>query len=825
MNGHVAGVAPAASVLSVRVLERDTCDAAIGPTEAVAVAVNNGARVINMSLIWGSGEQSDEDQQVGGLPIDRDVASDTFELAVRAASMLGVVSVAAAGNCGSNADPDGDGNPRWKDNGCSGHNFDHAPAIYSRTGDVITVAAVTHDGQRADFSTAKDFVDVAAPGAEILSTVLLSACNAEDTDGDTVDDRWTPLECGTGDGSRDPITECPDSEPRRIRSTDDPPASGCAHRVFEKSGTSMASPFVAGVVAHMLNRHPQADVRQVRRALELTASAAPSSATLTRRGRLNDPPVAPPSREYGSGIVDPVEAVARLGELVAKVEAADAGGYAAVAAGGRFSCGLRAGGRVRCWGDSGMVANTPGLAFDEVSAPTGPVDHACGINMSSLEPGGPRYGTALCWSATGAGVPRVVEGTLDQVVTGFARGCGLRPDKTVVCWDNDTGAGRDAPGGEFAEISGGWLHFCCRRGDNSVACWGSNTHGQTDVPAGVRFRTVDAGGHHSCGVTVAGAIRCWGQASASAGAPAATHTGFVALDAGHSHTCAIKQAGPGPHFHRDGGAVTCWGDNTHNQTAAPTASFTQVSAGWRHSCGRRPDATVVCWGSDSSGQAPQARLKTLSLTRGGANLIAFNPDVTDYTVVAEPGEADLAYTIADHETSGPSTDPPTPADANPVRIGHQVDLADGAVIDVRVASLLGFGVSRTYRINVSEPPRLAALRVVSPAVPHDVTVAVASRADPAVSTRYTITVKRPQPLVERAARPAGSRAASSEAATKRGESGAGPRCDDWRGCYGLDDGLAPECSLGLSECEDLAPQDTETDSSGADPDKGAGTRG
>ncbi len=162
--------------------------------------------------------------------------------------------------------------------------------------------------------------------------------------------------------------------------------------------------------------------------------------------------------------------------------------------------------------------------------------------------------------------------------------------------------------------------------------------------------------------------------------------------------------------------MVCWGDNTSDQSDAPATSFTQVSAGWRHSCGRRPDATVVCWGSDTGGQAPQARLASLSLTLAGTNLIAFNPDVTEYSIVAEPGQADLAYTVADHETSGPSAEAfPLDANTDPtdrMSAGHQVELVDGLVVEVRVDSLLEFGVSRTYRIRVSSPPRLSSLSVV-----------------------------------------------------------------------------------------------------------------
>ena len=151
-------------------------------------------------------------------------------------------------------------------------------------------------------------MDIAAPGGKILSSVPLLTCEVDDKDSDG-NDEWTPLGCGTDD----PPTECTTTTNLRDYVEDTP--QSCAHRIAHKSGTSMASPFVAGVVAHMLNRYPQATVGQVRQALGQSAMAAPSSEVLTRRGRINDPPEAPPSQKYGSGIVDPAKALTKLGEI------------------------------------------------------------------------------------------------------------------------------------------------------------------------------------------------------------------------------------------------------------------------------------------------------------------------------------------------------------------------------------------------------------------------------------------------------------------------------------------------------------------------------
>ena len=91
-------------------------------------SVNHGADVVNLSL-GGSGDSS------------------VLTTAVNRANSHGAVVVAAAGNEGTNV-------PRY-------------PAAYSK---VIAVSATTADGRLARFSSRGDWVDLAAPGTDILST-------------------------------------------------------------------------------------------------------------------------------------------------------------------------------------------------------------------------------------------------------------------------------------------------------------------------------------------------------------------------------------------------------------------------------------------------------------------------------------------------------------------------------------------------------------------------------------------------------------------------------------------------------------------------------
>ncbi len=185
---HVAGIAAArinngvgiAGVAGqVTIMPVDVFGGGIGTYEdlirAIIYAADNGAHVINMSLGASSYSRGEE-------------------MAVNYAVERGVVVVAAAGN--------------------TGRESYHYPAAHPN---VIAVAATTADDYLASFSTRGEFVDVAAPGYRIYSTLR-----------------------NNGYGTM--------------------------------SGTSMASPHVAGLAALILSRNPGLTPAEVRQLIESTAT-------------------------------------------------------------------------------------------------------------------------------------------------------------------------------------------------------------------------------------------------------------------------------------------------------------------------------------------------------------------------------------------------------------------------------------------------------------------------------------------------------------------------------------------------------------------------
>lgn len=191
----VTGVGWGLSIMPLKVAQSD-CDLFLDDVaSALVYATNNGAHVVNISL---GGEHE-----------------ATMQAAVNAATSAGLVVVAAAGN-----------------ESTDDFTFSY-PAAYS---DVVAVAATDRTDQVASFSNYGSWVDIAAPGDEIRSTI---------------------------------------------------PSNTYGY----KSGTSMASPMVAGVVGLMKSLNPAMTRAQIltklAQATEDIDALNPTYVGLIGAGRIN----------------------------------------------------------------------------------------------------------------------------------------------------------------------------------------------------------------------------------------------------------------------------------------------------------------------------------------------------------------------------------------------------------------------------------------------------------------------------------------------------------------------------------------------------------
>jgi thermitase len=194
----VAGVNWGAQIMPLKVLDSNGNGSTDTAVSAIYFAVQHGAKVINAS--WGG-----------------DIFSATMLAALQYANQNGVVFVTAAGNESSNNDQ-----------------VTTYPASY-RTPNELVVAAIDPNGSLASYSNfGPSTVDIAAPGTNVLSTVL--------------NDQYQ-----------------------------------------DYTGTSMSTPFVAGTVALLAGLHPSLTATQLVEEVKATAKPDPALTGLISSGGIVDP--------------------------------------------------------------------------------------------------------------------------------------------------------------------------------------------------------------------------------------------------------------------------------------------------------------------------------------------------------------------------------------------------------------------------------------------------------------------------------------------------------------------------------------------------------
>ena len=197
----------------------------------------------------------------------------------------------------------------------------------------------------------------------------------------------------------------------------------------------------------------------------------------------------------------------------------------------------------------------------------------------------------------------------------------------------------EAAGQDVLGLASGSAHSCAYSVEGEVFCWGDNSGGQlgngnSDVTTGSvrlvglgpsvgrRVADVAAGSQHTCALTEAGRVWCWGRNFNGQVGDGTTQPRFrpveatgnlvglkvVQVTAGGAHTCALT----------DDGEVWCWGrnsegqlgDGSKNAASSPVqvaglpqgVTFTSIAAGEGFTCGTASDGGAYCWGRNSDGQ-------------------------------------------------------------------------------------------------------------------------------------------------------------------------------------------------------------------------------
>ena len=241
--------------------------------------------------------------------------------------------------------------------------------------------------------------------------------------------------------------------------------------------------------------------------------------------------------------------------------------FTALSVGAEHTCGLTRSGAAYCWGHNNFQALGDGTATDGTSADrSAPVAVTGGLTFTTLSAGGlytcalTTAGAAYCWgfnlygevgdgTTTGRWAPVAVSGGLSfaSLSTGYDHACAVTSAGVAYCWGvngvGELGIGTIADGYlttpvvaarglAFAAFSAGGQHSCGITSAGTAYCWGQNADGELGdgnmagpescgsvpcsmTPAAVAgrlvFGTVSAGDRHSCGLSAAGTVYCWGS--------------------------------------------------------------------------------------------------------------------------------------------------------------------------------------------------------------------------------------------------------------------------------------------------------------------------
>jgi len=189
----------------------------------------------------------------------------------------------------------------------------------------------------------------------------------------------------------------------------------------------------------------------------------------------------------------------------------------------------------------------------------------------------------------------------------------------------------DATTGCVVQVASGYMHNCARLSDGALWCWGSNSNGQLGhgnssggsmspqhvAALGFEVAGIAAGERHTCVIKTDGTLWCFGEnnsgqlgvgtsswAEATPLQVTSLGTDVAEVELGRTHSCARK----------DDGSMWCWGQNDRGQIGVGNtewqplpAQVTQlannvvdIGAGFEHSCALKTDGSIWCWGSNQA---------------------------------------------------------------------------------------------------------------------------------------------------------------------------------------------------------------------------------
>ncbi len=330
--------------------------------------------------------------------------------------------------------------------------------------------------------------------------------------------------------------------------------------------------------------------------------------------------------------------------------------------------------------------------------------------------------------------------TIKQISVGNYYACALTTDGGVYCWGynnygqlgNGTTNNSSVPvavntagvlaGKTVTSISAGETNTCAVTSDGSAACWGYNNYGQlgngttnnSSVPvavstsgvlAGKALVDIASGTVHTCAVSMDGKGYCWGNNNTSQLGDGTKNASTTPVAVDMSGTLAGKSlrkviaGGLSTCVLATDGWMYCWGYNFYGQLGnGTTNSLTTVTAvkssatslagknifmasmSANTACAMATDATLSCWGSNTTSQVGDGTTKNASAPVAVVNTLFQNA-----AVQVQFGGVVADSAIINSSTEIQTNTPPQPAGSVDVQMtqydGQSATLAGGYTYD------------------------------------------------------------------------------------------------------------------------------------------------
>lgn len=349
--------------------------------------------------------------------------------------------------------------------------------------------------------------------------------------------------------------------------------------------------------------------------------------------------------------------------------------YTQVSVGFKHACGITTSGILKCWGNDGVVTNYPtptvfdsGTSYSKVSVHSDSSSvHTCGLTTAGALKCSTNLGSMnvidsdsnythlsinnsgkLCTLSSSV----AMTGMLRCIGTAFNLTSVLSPtlldNYTVstlptklnsrfsrILSDGSVATSAGTSGSSSAKITSEYTYTAVTSdsagsymvtSSGALEYYANNSATPSSPDSGTLYTTISSGYNHTCGITTAGGLRCWGtntngqlgnNSTTTSATPIDIDAGntYTTVSAGYSYTCAI----------RTGGALYCWGlngngqlgDNSTTQRLVPTlinsgTSYSKVFTSngnapgfgyiYPHTCGITAAGALHCWGANNISQ-------------------------------------------------------------------------------------------------------------------------------------------------------------------------------------------------------------------------------